>query len=195
MVQLHLAKSKAELTILHYRSPPPPPSPPPHPFPSFFFFLDWSVNSYSFFSRCVPHFTKCVLAEHVLIRFLSTGVQSDRFLSTIQDGDELFLCAGVSITLPWQYELSPGDVISDIQWLYNGLSDELIAMVGHGHFITLPAFAGGRVEQVTNGGIVVNKATVSDTGNYTVEVQGYDAAGDHFILRQTVVVQISGKFL
>ena len=89
----------------------------------------------------------------------------------------------------------PGDVISDVQWLYNGESDELIAMVGHGHFLPMPAFAGTRVEQLTNAGIVVNTAAVSDTGNYTVEVQGYDTSGFHFILHQTVVVHISGKVL
>ena len=121
-----------------------------------------------------------------------TGVESARWISTIQDGDELSLCVGANITLPWQYELSPGDVISDVQWLYNGLSEELIAMLSHGHFIVLPAFGGDRVEQVTNAGIVVNTAAVSDTGNYTVEVQGHDASGDFFLLRQTVVVRISG---
>ena len=127
--------------------------------------------------------------------FPVTGAQSARWVSSIQDGDELFLCVGASIALPWQYELSPGDVISDIQWLYNGVSDELIAMVGHGHFIVLPAFAGGRVAQVNNAGIVVNTAAVSDTGNYTVEVQGHDVSGDFFLFRQTAVVYISGKFL
>ena len=121
-----------------------------------------------------------------------TGVESVRWISTIQDGDELSLCVGGNITLPWQYEVSPGDVISDVQWLYNGLSEELIAMLSHGHFIVLPAFGGDRVEQVNNAGIVVNTAAVSDTGNYTVEVQGHDASGDFFLLRQTVVVRISG---
>ena len=89
------------------------------------------------------------------------------------------------------YELSPGDVVTDILWVYNGQSEKLVAMVTHGQFSTLPAFE-NRVEQVTNGGIVVNTAAVSDTGNYTVKVQGHDDAGDFFLLLQTVVVHISG---
>ena len=127
-----------------------------------------------------------------MLQFYLTGAQSVRWVSTIQDGDQLFLCVGANVTLPWQYELSQGDVISDIQWLYNGLSEELIAMLSHGHFIALPAFGGDRVEQVNNAGIVVNTAAVGDTGNYTIEVQGYDDAGDFFLLRQTVIVHISG---
>ena len=126
-----------------------------------------------------------------MFSFLLAGVQSVRWVSSIQDGDQLFLCVGANITLPWEYELSPGDVISDVQWLYNGLSEELIAMLSHGHFI-VTAFSEDRAEQVNNAGIVVNTVAVSDTGNYTVEIQGHDASGDFFLLRQTVVVYISG---
>ena len=123
-----------------------------------------------------------------------TGAQSAHWISSIQDGDELFLCVGASVTIPWEYELSPGDVVTEILWLYNGESEELIAMVSHDQFIVLPAYT-GRVEQVTNGGIVVNTAAVGDTGNYTVEIQGYDDDGDFFLLSQTVVVHISGTVL
>ena len=123
-----------------------------------------------------------------------TGVQPAHWTSTIQDGHQLFLCVGASITLPWQYQLAPGDVVIDIQWTYNGVSDELIAMVAQGHFVPLPAFAGNRVQPINNAGIVVNQATVSDTGNYTVAVQGYDSSGNHFLLRQTVMVHISGMY-
>ena len=102
-------------------------------------------------------------------------------------------CVSVPTSLsPGSTSCPPGDVITGVQWLRSRDSDELIAIVARGHFVTMHAF-GNRVEQVNNAGIVMEKAAVSDTGNYTVEVEGYDASGVYFILFQTVMVHISGK--
>ena len=121
------------------------------------------------------------------------GTQSAHWINMTQDGDELLLCVGANITLPWQYQLSPGDVISDIQWLHYSLTEQVIAMVSNGHFTAQPAYSGNRVVQVTNAGIVVSNAAVSDTGRYSVEVQGHDASGNDFHLHHNVFVIIKGK--
>ena len=104
----------------------------------------------------------------------------------------VYACDGNTITLPWNFVLDRGDTITEIEWYYDGASQEMIAMEAHGGFLTFPAF-GNRVEQVNDAGIRLTGVLTSDSGNYTVVVNGYDAAGGHFELRDSAFVQISGR--
>ena len=103
-----------------------------------------------------------------------------------------YACEGNSVTLPWNFVLDRGDTITEIEWYYDGASQEMIAMEAHGGFLTFPAF-GHRVEQVNDAGIRLTGMLTSDSGNYTVVVNGYNSTGEHFELRASAVVQISGR--
>ena len=82
--------------------------------------------------------------------------------------------------------------MDDIQWFFRGRSEELIAILGNGTFVPLPAFA-TRLQLIDNAGIILNGVTVGDSGVYTVEINGFDKTGDHFVLRRHVIVQVSSR--
>jgi hypothetical protein len=39
----------------------------------------------------------------------------------------MYACTNDSVTIHWQYVIDPGDNIVDVQWLYGGHSQEVIA--------------------------------------------------------------------
>ena len=80
----------------------------------------------------------------------------------------------------------------DIQWLYTGRSQEMIAVLARGNFLVVPSFS-GRVEHVQTGGLYMEQVNVADTGNYTIEVTGHDPVGVLFTFRHTAVVRVGGE--
>ena len=104
----------------------------------------------------------------------------------------MFVCSGDTVTFTWQYLLDAGDVVGDTEWLYDGHSQELVAMMSHGHFLPTPAFS-QRVQAVGNAGITLSKVIVGDSGNYSIEVNLYDAGGSHVLLRRSVFLSVSSK--
>ena len=89
--------------------------------------------------------------------------------------------------------MTTDEEIVDIQWLFQGHSDEIIAMFSHGTFVPLPAFS-QRATHLPNAGIALSHVTVADTGNYSVEVTGRNSGGGQFALRRSVFVKVSGLF-
>ena len=118
------------------------------------------------------------------------GSNSLQWSSEFQKND-IYACANDSVLLPWNVSNSDAENILDIQWFYEGRSQELIASEVHGQFVTTPVFS-GRVERATNAGIVLHHVTVLDKGNYSVEVVVRDASGDANVLRRSVLVEVSG---
>ncbi|KAK7479036.1 hypothetical protein BaRGS_00029706, partial [Batillaria attramentaria] len=85
--------------------------------------------------------------------------------------------------------LDQGETVTDIQWLYKGLSDKLIAVYAHGVFMTTPVFS-RRVRLVPEAGLVLSHATSDDAGNYTVDTTTH-ARGMLSNYRRTAVVHIA----
>ena len=52
-----------------------------------------------------------------------------------------YACANDSVSLAWGYSLAAGQALQEVQWLYEGRSFEVVAVMTHGHFQPLPAFA------------------------------------------------------
>ena len=104
----------------------------------------------------------------------------------------MYACASESVTLPWNYSLSASETLEDVQWFYEGRSNETIAVMIHGYFLPLPAFS-SRVRYVPGAGITLTRVTVADSGNYSVEVSGRDGSGAFFKTRRAVVLQIGGQ--
>jgi hypothetical protein len=108
------------------------------------------------------------------------------------NGLHIYACQHDTVTIHWQFVLGQGDVITDVQWIYDGHSQEAIATSTHGHFIAFPAFS-HRMDPVGNAGISVRKVVVGDSGNYTVELDSFDGSGTHFNLRTYIVLRVSSK--
>ena len=102
-----------------------------------------------------------------------------------------YACANDSVTLAWNYSLSAGESLEDVQWFYEGRSHEMIAVMTHGNFLPLPAFS-HRVQYVSGAGITLMHVTVADSGIYSVEISGHDSSGAFFQIRRTVILQIGG---
>ena len=113
-------------------------------------------------------------------------------MNNLPDGALMYACANESVKLPWNYSLSAGETLEDVQWFYEGRSNEMIAVMTHGHFLPLPAVS-SRVRYVPGAGITLTRVTVADSGNYSVEVSGRDGSGAFFKTRRTVVLQIGGQ--
>jgi hypothetical protein len=64
------------------------------------------------------------------------------------------------VSLPWKIVLAAGEVIENVQWFFNGRSEEVVAMEMHGHFIPMPSFS-TRVTKTTNAGIDVKHMQVA----------------------------------
>ena len=62
-------------------------------------------------------------------------------MNNLPDGALMYACANESVTLPWNYSLSAGETLEDVQWFYEGRSNEMIAVMTHGNFLPLPAFS------------------------------------------------------
>ena len=95
------------------------------------------------------------------------------------------------MVFPWHVSKSDSENILNIQWFYEGRSQELIASEVHGQFVTSPVFS-GRVEHTANAEIVLHRVTLLDKGNYSVEVVVRDSGGDVSVQRRSVLVEVSG---
>ena len=113
-------------------------------------------------------------------------------MNNLPDRALMYACANESVTLPWNYSLSASETLEDVQWFYEGRSNEMIAVMTHGNFLPLPAFS-SRVRYVPGAGITLTRVTVADSGNYSVEVSGRDGSGAFFKTRRAVVLQIGGQ--
>ena len=113
---------------------------------------------------------------------------------SLQDNAVLHVCSGDNATLQWLLRTGHADdEIVDIQWFYEGLSHEMMALLAHGQFVVLPAFS-GRLRQLANAGLVLSHVTVSDSGNYSIEAVGGDLNTQEISrLHRTVVLEVSGK--
>ena len=82
----------------------------------------------------------------------------------------------------------------DMHWIFDGaFSSEMVATSAHEHFLPARLYS-QRVRHVTNGGLSLSDVTVSDSGNYTVEVN-VDKQGAFFSHRHSVYLQVGGTVL
>ena len=65
-------------------------------------------------------------------------------------------------------------------------------MYSGGYFNDMPSYS-GRVEMMSNAGLVIRHVTTSESGNYSVEINGLDASGSFTVLRRTAQVTVSSK--
>lgn len=144
------------------------------------------VSFYSNFNISIESFiltTKWSFCPH-------TGSQPAQWTDSLPDGVLKYACANDSVTLAWNYSLSAGESLEDVQWFYEGRSHEMIAVLTHGNFLPLPAFS-HRVQYVSGAGITLTQVTVADSGNYSVEISVYKG-NSFFHLRRSVILQIGG---
>ena len=126
---------------------------------------------------------------------MSTAVTSVDWSEELRDGDPVYVCAGENLLLPWNVsESSEKEGIEDIQWFFHGRSQEMIAMYADGNFLATASFS-NRVQHVGQGGLLLKTVDVADTGNYSIEVSGYNDSGVFFSLRRTAVVRVGGKWV
>ena len=110
--------------------------------------------------------------------------------SSPPDGTTMYACSGHTVTLDWMYTLDSGDQPGSIQWHHR--SNETVAIsVGNQFFPTKPFV--NYVRAVGNAGIILNPVINTDTGNYSVTVNVYDASGQRAILTRSAYVQVDGK--
>ena len=102
------------------------------------------------------------------------------------------MCDGDDVTIPWAYNLTAGEEIASVEWLFRGASEEIVAMYSHGAFIPLPAFS-DRVQDMPNGGLILRHVTKGDAGNFTIEIVGKRNTVDLLSESRTVTLQINGK--
>ena len=114
--------------------------------------------------------------------------------ASLQEGALVVKCDGALLSLPWEAATETGEEIVNIEWLFKGRSDELIAICAHGHLIVEPAYS-GRVERLGSAGIAVSGVAASQGGNYSVEVQVTrdDASGQRITLTRTATVEVTGE--
>ena len=127
---------------------------------------------------------------------VSASVLHGLFWSRVSmpDNAVLHVCSGDNVTLQWLLTTGyPEDEIVDIQWFYEGLSHEIMALVTNGQFVVLPSFS-GRLQQLANAGLVLSHVTVSDSGNYSIEaVGGYLSSQQISRLHRTAVLEVTGR--
>ena len=107
----------------------------------------------------------------------------------------LEVCVGSDLRLPWNFTLAPDETVEDIKWTYfaENRAGEMIAMMTGPNFLAMPAFS-GRVQFGGEGAeIVVSRAGIYDTGNYSVEVTTEDPSHRLVRAHRTVFVQVVGK--
>ena len=81
----------------------------------------------------------------------------------------------------------------DIHWMFEGVfTTEIIASFAHEQFLPNPLYS-RRVQHVPNAGLSLRDVTLADTGNYSVEVMGYDAAGAFFTEQRSIFLQVAGR--
>ncbi|KAK7109595.1 uncharacterized protein [Littorina saxatilis] len=120
---------------------------------------------------------------------LTTAFQ---WTESLTNNTVMTVCSAGDIHLPWNFTLSLDDRIEDIKWIYhaeNG-SEELIAVYVAGQFAPMPPFS-GRVRWTGQGGIVVSKAAVAESGNYTIMVSIADNTHTLVAFSRTVSVKVT----
>lgn len=121
------------------------------------------------------------------------GAAALQWIDTLQDGQVIYACVGDNPTISWQYQPGSQENVFSITWQFKGQTQEMMAMSSHGAFVALPAYS-QRVTQTTNAGVQVHKVGLADTGNYSVEINGQDAAGA-FTVNRTVQLQVADNLL
>ncbi|XP_070201448.1 uncharacterized protein [Littorina saxatilis] len=109
--------------------------------------------------------------------------------SALKEDAAVYTCDNSDLTLSWEVSKTTGETIVDVQWYYEGRSQELIAMLAHGHLNVMPSFS-GRVELTANAGIVIHHVTTGEKGNYSVEVNAQDKNGGFVTLRRKASVLV-----
>ncbi|XP_070184257.1 uncharacterized protein [Littorina saxatilis] len=109
--------------------------------------------------------------------------------SALKEDAAVYTCDNSDLTLSWDVSKTTGETIVDVQWFYEGRSQELIAILSHGQLNVMPSFS-GRVELTANAGIVIHHVTTGEHGIYSVEVSALDKNGDCVTLRRKASVII-----
>ncbi|KAK7105491.1 uncharacterized protein [Littorina saxatilis] len=109
--------------------------------------------------------------------------------SALKEDAVVYVCDNSDLTLSWDVSKTTGETIVDVQWFYEGISQEMIAILSHGHLNVMPSFS-GRVELTSNAGLVIHHVTSGEKGNYSVEVNAVDASGSSVTLRRKALVVI-----
>ncbi|XP_070182558.1 uncharacterized protein [Littorina saxatilis] len=122
----------------------------------------------------------------------SSGVQWSS--SALKEDAAVYTCDNSDLTLSWEVSKTTGETIVDVQWFYEGRSQEMIAILSHGHLNVMPSFS-GRVELTANAGIVIHHVTTGEKGNYSVEVNAFDKSGQFVTLRRMASVIIGDGHL
>jgi hypothetical protein len=95
--------------------------------------------------------------------------------SSLASGLHIYACVNDSVTMAWRYTAAPNDIVTDVHWVFNGQSEEMIAIYMDGHFVAFPAFS-GRVTLVGNAGIALSELTTTDSGSYTTQLNGHTSS-------------------
>ncbi|KAK7105338.1 uncharacterized protein [Littorina saxatilis] len=109
--------------------------------------------------------------------------------SALKEDAAVYTCDNSDLTLSWDVSKTTGETIVDVQWFYEGRSQEMIAILSHGHLNVMPSFS-GRVELTANAGIVIHHVTTGEKGNYSVEVNAQDKNGGYVTLRRKASVLV-----
>jgi hypothetical protein len=104
----------------------------------------------------------------------------------------MYACENDTVTFAWQYLTAPGDTIVNTQWTFAGQSHEAVATGFNGQLYPSAAF-GHRVNATGNAGITLQHVVSGDSGNFSVQVNGYNSSGIHFELTTSVTLLVSGK--
>ena len=111
-------------------------------------------------------------------------------LPELLDSSVIYACAGGELSLPWTASVNSPGTIDHVSWLHQSTTRDEIAITANGRFTPMPGFA-GRVQQTTNAGILLDNLTMSDAGNYSVNVIVRNA-GDTRVWRTSVDVIVTG---
>ena len=123
-----------------------------------------------------------------------SGIDCAQWAPSPEDGQGLYVCAGTTLTIPWQLNLNSGETIKEVQWYFRGQSEEVIALKVHGQFLPMATFS-QRVTSHLNAGIQLDHVTTGDSGAFSVEVTTLDSSGALSSLRHTVHVYVAGGTL
>nr|QBA18384.1 VIgL family C1q-related protein 11 isoform 1 [Littorina littorea] len=114
--------------------------------------------------------------------------------SALKEDAAVYTCDNSDLTLSWDVSKTTGETIVDVQWFYEGRSQEIIAFLSHGRLVVLPAFS-GRVELTANAGLVIHHVTSGEKGNYSVDVNAFDKSGQFVTLRRMASVLIGENLM
>ena len=136
-------------------------------------------------------FNNNVLRLHLCHWFSNSvaGLHCYQWSNVLPDSAVKYVCTGSTATFSWNVSLAAGEEIVNIRWLFQGHSEEVVAILSHGTFVALPAFS-KTASYVPNAGIALGHVTVSDRGKYSVEVTGHNSSGVEFTLLRSAVLHV-----